>query len=31
MAELTGDVRSDAGDAMRLAMAEVFVLRDGLI
>jgi ketosteroid isomerase-like protein len=31
MAELTGDVRSDAGEQLRLAMAEVFVLRDGLI
>lgn len=31
MAELTGDVVSDAGDPARLAMAEVFVMRDGLI
>ncbi|MBN9105768.1 MAG: nuclear transport factor 2 family protein [Propionibacteriaceae bacterium] len=31
MAELTGDVVSDAGDPARLAMAEVFVIRDGLI
>ncbi len=31
MAELTGDIRSDAGEEGHLAMAEVFVLRDGLI
>ncbi len=31
MAELTGDVRSDAGEQAHLAMAEVFVMRDGLI
>jgi ketosteroid isomerase-like protein len=31
MAELTGEIRSDAGEPGRLAMAEVFVMRDGLI
>lgn len=31
MAELAGVVTSDAGEVVRMAMAEVFVLRDGLI
>ena len=31
MAELTGSVRRDSGEVMRMSMAEVFVMRDGLI
>jgi ketosteroid isomerase-like protein len=31
MAELTGSVRRDTGETMRMSMAEVFVMRDGLI
>jgi ketosteroid isomerase-like protein len=31
MAELLGRVRTDTGDVRRLSMAEVFVMRDGLI
>ena len=31
MAELTGTVARDSGEVMRMSMAEVFVLRDGLI
>jgi ketosteroid isomerase-like protein len=31
MAELTGSVRRDTGDVMRMSMAEVFVIRDGKI
>jgi ketosteroid isomerase-like protein len=31
MAELTGSVMRDTGDAMRMSMAEVFVMRDGKI
>jgi ketosteroid isomerase-like protein len=31
MAELTGTVARDTGEVMRMSMAEVFVLRDGLI
>ncbi|WP_327675177.1 nuclear transport factor 2 family protein [Kitasatospora sp. NBC_00458] len=31
MAELTGSVRRDTGELMRMSMAEVFVMRDGLI
>jgi ketosteroid isomerase-like protein len=31
MAELTGTVARDTGEIMRMSMAEVFVLRDGLI
>ena len=31
MAELTGTVARDSGEFMRMSMAEVFVLRDGLI
>ncbi|MFF2807761.1 nuclear transport factor 2 family protein [Streptomyces sp. NPDC058000] len=31
MAELTGSVRRDTGEVMRMSMAEVFVLRDGKI
>ena len=31
MAELTGEVARDTGEIMRLSMAEVFVMRDGLI
>jgi hypothetical protein len=31
MAEVSGDVRRDDGDVLRMAMAEVVVMRDGLI
>ncbi|WP_304453079.1 hypothetical protein [Nocardiopsis sp. YSL2] len=31
MAELTGSVRQDTGEVMRMSMAEVFVMREGLI
>jgi ketosteroid isomerase-like protein len=31
MAELAGEVRADDGTVVRMVMAEVFVLRDGLI
>ena len=31
MAELTGEATRDTGEVMRMSMAEVFVLRDGLI
>jgi ketosteroid isomerase-like protein len=31
MAELTGSVRRDSGEVMRMSMAEVFVMRDGKI
>jgi ketosteroid isomerase-like protein len=31
MAELTGEVARDTGEVMRMSMAEVFVMRDGLI
>jgi ketosteroid isomerase-like protein len=31
MAELTGEVTRDTGEVMRMSMAEVFVMRDGLI
>ena len=31
MAELTGTVARDTGEVMRMSMAEVFVMRDGLI
>ena len=31
MAELTGSVTRDTGEVMRMSMAEVFVMRDGLI
>ncbi|MFE3458259.1 nuclear transport factor 2 family protein [Nocardiopsis aegyptia] len=31
MAELTGSVRRDTGEEMRMSMAEVFVMREGLI
>lgn len=31
MAELTGSVRRDTGERMRMSMAEVFVMRDGKI
>lgn len=31
MAELTGSVRRDTGDVMRMSMAEVFVMRDAKI
>jgi ketosteroid isomerase-like protein len=31
MAELTGSVRRDSGEEMRMSMAEVFVMRDGKI
>jgi ketosteroid isomerase-like protein len=31
MAELTGEATRDTGDVMRMSMAEVFVMRDGLI
>jgi ketosteroid isomerase-like protein len=31
MAELTGSVRRDTGEMMRMSMAEVFVMRDGKI
>jgi ketosteroid isomerase-like protein len=31
MAELTGSVARDTGEVMRMSMAEVFVMRDGLI
>jgi ketosteroid isomerase-like protein len=31
MAELTGSVRKDTGEVMRMSMAEVFVMRDGKI
>ncbi|MGH2860621.1 MAG: nuclear transport factor 2 family protein [Solirubrobacteraceae bacterium] len=31
MAELYGEVRADDGTLLRMAMAEVFVMRDGLI
>ncbi|WP_198345835.1 nuclear transport factor 2 family protein [Nocardiopsis gilva] len=31
MAELTGSVRRDTGEVMRMSMAEVFVMRDGKI
>jgi ketosteroid isomerase-like protein len=31
MAELTGSVRRDTGETMRMSMAEVFVMRDGKI
>jgi ketosteroid isomerase-like protein len=31
MAELTGSATRDSGEIMRMSMAEVFVMRDGLI
>lgn len=31
MAELSGEVRRDDGELLRMAMGEVFVMRDGLI
>lgn len=31
MAELSGEARRDDGELMRMAMSEVFVMRDGLI
>ena len=31
MAELTGSATRDTGEVMRMSMAEVFVMRDGLI
>jgi ketosteroid isomerase-like protein len=31
MAELTGEAIRDSGERMRMSMAEVFVMRDGLI
>ncbi len=31
MAELTGEATHETGEVMRMSMAEVFVLRDGLI
>ncbi len=31
MAELTGSATHDTGEVMRMSMAEVFVMRDGLI
>jgi ketosteroid isomerase-like protein len=31
MAELTGSVKRDTGETMRMSMAEVFVMRDGKI
>lgn len=31
MAELSGEVRRDDGELMRMAMSEVFVMREGLI
>src|SRR5262245_51536432 len=31
MAELTGSVKRETGDLMRMSMAEVFVMRDGKI
>jgi len=31
MAELTGSVRRESGETMRMSMAEVFVMRDALI
>lgn len=31
MAELTGSVKRDTGEVMRMTMAEVFVMRDGKI
>src|SRR6187551_1322556 len=31
MVELTGEATRDTGDVLRMSMAEVFVMRDGLI